>query len=352
MLARFSVAAAAAALLASTVLAGSSIVSNVVPRVDSKTGAILDVHDGNTIKIGDTFFWYGAGYGQCTEMSSGCASVQVGSCGFNLNHTVNLVTSTDMVNWTLVGAVLAPEDRPAGIMFSPWVALSAETGLYVLWYNVLPVVGGSGDFDAAFYAAAVSASPYGPFVTNSSHGSSNITGIAYNRLPDAPSVFVDSDGSAYVAFTHEDSHVNHVQALRRDLLGPLVPGGGNGTLSAQIGAGNNEGILMFKRGSTYYIMLGLCCCFCEGGTNVQAFSAPHPLGPYTDLGTFVGPADWQAQTGSVTFTGFDYVLYGDRWQSAPDRIKAHDFSYMAPLTFNDDGSLAKLSWQDNVTIRY
>ena len=28
------------------------------------------------------------------------------------------------------------------------------------------------------------------------------------------------------------------------------------------------------------------------------------------------------------------MLYGDRWQSAPDHIKAHDFSYMAPFVWN------------------
>ena len=28
------------------------------------------------------------------------------------------------------------------------------------------------------------------------------------------------------------------------------------------------------------------------------------------------------------------MLYGDRWQSAPDHIKAHDFSYVAPLVWS------------------
>jgi len=44
-----------------------SNVSNILPRRDSLTGAILDIHDGNTIRVGDTFFWYGAGYGECNE---------------------------------------------------------------------------------------------------------------------------------------------------------------------------------------------------------------------------------------------------------------------------------------------
>jgi hypothetical protein len=67
-------------------------VSNVVPRTDVN-GNIMDIHDGTTIRIGDTFFWYGAGYGNCTEMSSGCASIAVGACGFNLDHQVRFPLS-------------------------------------------------------------------------------------------------------------------------------------------------------------------------------------------------------------------------------------------------------------------
>lgn len=172
----------------------------------------------------------------------------MGACGFNLNHTVSLATSTDLVSWTLVGSVLPDANRPPGILFSPWVARSASTGLYVLWYNMLPTPGGQGDFDAAYYAVATSASPRGPFATVRV----NVTGLAFTRLPDAPAIFVDDDGAGYVAFTHEDTHINNVQALTPDLLGPL-PGGG---VSAQIGGPNNEGVLMFKRAGLYYVMFG------------------------------------------------------------------------------------------------
>jgi hypothetical protein len=50
----------------------------------------------------------------------------------------------------------------------------------------------------------------------------------------------------------------------------------------------------------------------------------------------------------------DYVLYGDRWQSAPDRIKGNDFSYLAPLVwsatrpFIGGGEFAKASDSDMV----
>jgi len=339
-----------AALLCSGATAAAapraSIVSNTAPRVDAATGDILDIHDGTTIRIGDVFYWFGASYGSCAEMSSGCASVELGACGFNANHTVSLATSTDLVSWSLVGVVLAVADRPAGILFSPWVARSAATGDYVLWFNILPVVNGAGVFDKAFYAVAASASPRGPFVTVNA----NVTGVAYSRLPDAPAIFVDDDGAGYIAFTHEDSHVNNVQQLAPDLLGPL-PGG---AASAQIGASNNEGVLMFKREGVYYVGFGPCCCFCASGTSASLWRAAAPLGPYTFAGELATAAVWRAQTGSVWFTGQDYVLYGDRWQSAPDRLKSHDFSYMAPITFGADGSVQPIAaaFQINVTIRY
>jgi hypothetical protein len=108
-------------------LRGSSTVSNVLPRVNASTGAILDIHDGTTLRVGDVFWWYGASYGGCTEQSSGCASIEVGACGFQLNHSVSAAYSVDLVTWTLVPDVLNTSARPEGILFSPWVAFSKAT---------------------------------------------------------------------------------------------------------------------------------------------------------------------------------------------------------------------------------
>jgi len=85
----------------------------------------------------------------------------------------------------------------------------------------------------------------------------------------------------------------------------------------------------------------------------MVFTATSPLGPYQQQqNMLVTASTWHGQTGSVGFTGVDYVLFGDRWQSAPDKIKGHDFSYWTPLTFNENGSIQSLSWQDNVQIQY
>jgi len=83
--------------------------------------------------------------------------------------------------------------------------------------------------------------------------------------------------------------------------------------------------------------------------------ASSALGPYSPAGSLVSSgAVWGAQTGAVWFTGADFVLFGDRWQSAPDHIKAHDFSYMAPLSFNSNGTVNVIAtaFQDTVTIAY
>jgi hypothetical protein len=131
-------------LLAAPAFAAQAQVSNVIPRRDSQTGEILDLHvrfsrrrngsggarrtvdplplirhpahpaplpnfqDGTTLRINNTFYWYGAGYGPCVECGgkNGCCSLAVGACGFQLNHTVNLATSTDLV--VRVGARARP----------------------------------------------------------------------------------------------------------------------------------------------------------------------------------------------------------------------------------------------------
>ena len=344
---------AAAVLLLAPLASGSAAravatVNNTAPKVDAATGAVLDIHDGNTVRVGATFYWFGASYGACTEPpgADGCGGAAVGSCGFGTNHTVSLATSADLVTWSLVGVVLPVESRPPGILFSPWVARSAATGLWVLWVNILPVKDGGFSFDAAYYATFTADSPAGPFAI----ANRNVTGLAYTELPDAASVFVDdADGAGYIAFTHEDSHINHVQELTPDLLGPK-PGG---RVSPQIGGTNNEGALMFKREGLYYVAFGQCCCFCGGGANVEVHVATSPTGAYNRTGDIMPSRAWSAQTGSVWFTGVDYVLQGDRWQSAPDRLKAHDFSYMSKVVFTPDGGVASVgAFEDEVEIAY
>lgn len=49
---------------------------------------------------------------------------------------------------------------------------------------------------------------------------------------------------------------------------------------------------------------------------------------------YVSQLDWRSTPN---------LLVGDRWQSAPDGIKAHDFSYWTPLSFLPNG-IADCPW--------
>jgi hypothetical protein len=110
---------------------------------------------------------------------------------------------------------------------------------------------------------------------------------------------------------------------------------------------------MFKRDGQYYAGFGVCCCFCGAGSNVQIFRASQPMGPYGNPVQVATAQDWYGQTGAVWFTGQDYVLFGDRWQSAPDHIKAHDFSFMAPLKWDAAGNPQSFAgFQNWVEISY
>jgi len=39
-------------------------------------------------------------------------------------------------------------------------------------------------------------------------------------------------------------------------------------------------------------------------------------------------------------------MQGNRWQSAPDGIKGHDFSYWGPFTFDLEGTPSTVTFQD------
>lgn len=46
--------------------------------------------------------------------------------------------------------------------------------------------------------------------------------------------------------------------------------------------------------------------------------------------------------------GFTYIYIGDRWGQSPDGIKGHEPQYYFPLSFNTDGSIAHITWNDTV----
>ena len=61
----------------------------------------MDIHDGNVLKVGDLYHWYGMGYTNCTLETGllpprNCPGIYLEfgkHCGFRTDHKVNLYTS-------------------------------------------------------------------------------------------------------------------------------------------------------------------------------------------------------------------------------------------------------------------
>ena len=130
----------------------------------------------------------------------------------------------------------------------------------------------------------------------------------------------------------------------------------------------NEAPALFKRKGKWYALISESCCYCSSGGKVHAYSATKPLGPYDYLGEIAaGPnpfppsvagktpiATSAQQTNVFPVKGADgelsFVWQGDRWQSAPDHLKSHDFTYWDTLSFTAAGAVERLTWRDWITV--
>ena len=133
----------------------------------------------------------------------------------------------------------------------------------------------------------------------------------------------------------------------------------------------SEGGGIFKHGGRWYVMAAVCCCFCHNGANAFVWvSDSGPLGPYAlQYGTVSGllgnVIPFNASSG-VYLTGAQQfsvaaiplfkggeplpVYVGQRFGSADDGLKCHDYQYLAPLTILPGGAVAEMGWIDAFTV--
>ena len=57
-----------------------------------------------------------------------------------------------------------------------------------------------------------------------------------------------------------------------------------------------------------------------------------------------------AQQRSVLWHGDTLVWQGQRWQSAPDRVKDHDYATWLPLEFDSAGNIQQMRWRDQFAL--
>jgi hypothetical protein len=75
-------------------------------------------------------------------------------------------------------------------------------------------------------------------------------------------------------------------------------------------------------------------------------------GPYAKQNTF--PSTSSQQTFIVSYPDGNgqpaFIYIGDRWQSAPDGIKGHDFTVFAPLSFDASGNVTSPGFLESFNI--
>jgi beta-xylosidase len=203
------------------------------------------------------------------------------------------------------------------------------------------------------------------------------------KRPGDGSLFVDDDGTAYYIYTDIDKgYALRVEQLTPDFLDST-------SKSSNIMAEGMEAPVLFRRRDIYYALCGPLCPDCPKGNEMQVFTSPSPLGPFSTKlalninrraedgttnvslpnGMFTNrpgnafptepvsgrwyTADSAANDPNIPVqetwvtklpAGEDsaYILIADRWGSAPDNVKAHDFQYWSPLQFTEDGQILPL----------
>eukprot|EP00054_Salpingoeca_dolichothecata_P005745 m.35987 g.35987 ORF g.35987 m.35987 type:complete len:380 (-) comp15880_c0_seq1:27-1166(-) len=354
-------------LLVYCAVVGAVTISNTKLRRDVNN-RLMDIHDGGLFQIGSTYYYYGMGYQNCTEeMSSfppdGCPGMYKPfgkSCGFLLDHAVNLYSSPDLQSWTFIANVFPPSVRPPGIYYRPKIIYNNQTQEYVLWINFLPeAVIPLESVPNATYVVAASKALAGPFHVVTRRASMAFSGGGdFALLVD---YWSEATPVAYIAYdAWENLHRVTIEKLTPNYYDSL----GANVTTGPISSIGNEAPILFHRNGWFYLMFGALCCFCQEGSDSFVWTAKHPLGPWTDAHLNVniraknGTPTIQAQenfvfevwTSNSSVVGNNHTIHhkakaasktktfvymGDRWHSAPDNLKSHDLQYWEPLVFDD-----------------
>ena len=128
-------AAAAAVAAPSAAQTGSVTVSNVVPRRD-QLGDIVNSHEGNIFHFANVssvdgpYWWIGVAYPPCVGACAACNASQ--TCCTTANNTITLLSSPDLVAWTLQSSNLLPEAVLGHVNYLPSLAFLAASQQYAL----------------------------------------------------------------------------------------------------------------------------------------------------------------------------------------------------------------------------
>ena len=225
-------------------------IDNETPR-RTVDGKIIDAHDGRVIQFGERYYWYGTSYGNTSGFTTA-------------NHYV-CYSSDDLTSWTYEGKLLP--DQAEGVYYRPHVIYHAPSRKFVLWYNWYPKL-----WEGQF-GVATSDTPTGPFRVENPDVQMKHSEIGLGDF----GLFVDDDGTAYLAYNTIQDHQVSIEKLSPDYLSSTMENGG--FLAKHCEAGS-----MFKRNGMYYLLTDYTCCFCGEGSGARVYISEDPLRGYEQRG--------------------------------------------------------------------
>jgi hypothetical protein len=290
--------------------AGGQIIQNDVFWKDTD-GNPMYVQRGGTLKLGDTWYMYGALYGSATSYYNQWTGSKATSPG----GSAACYSSKDLVNWKFEGSVF----KYSGWFCGPNVAYNKNTKKYVL-------IAQAGN-DVVF---ATADSPTGPFIQ---HHVETPEPMVNGGTGDA-TTFIDDDGTPYISCSSKSgrSHVYVIPIRASDYLAC------ERTVEIFSGAGR-EGNCMFNYKGRYY----------AASSDLHGWNTSHTY--YISSDKVLGPygkekimTNTELDYSHVTQAGFfitvngtvdTTVIYcGDRWSN--NAGNGIGYNQWCPLTIDGD----------------
>ncbi|KAJ0301245.1 hypothetical protein COL5a_007620 [Colletotrichum fioriniae] len=248
----------------------------------TNTGRHIQAHGAGVTKVGSTYYLIGE------DKTEGSAF-----------QNINCYSSTNLVEWTYVGALLsrttaAGDLGPSRVVERPKVIYNSATKKYVMYMHI-----DSSNYGEAKVGVATSDTVCGKYTYLSSW---QPLGFQSRDI----GLYQDDDGSAYL-LTEDRPNGLRIDALSSDYL--------NVTRNVYLWSENIEAPAIWKKNG-YYFMFGSRLTGWDPNDNVYSY-ATSLAGPWSSWATFatVGSKTYTSQTTYILPLGDTAIYMGDRWVS-------------------------------------
>ncbi|KAF2456989.1 glycosyl hydrolase family 43 protein [Lineolata rhizophorae] len=282
----------------------------------NNTGTHIQAHGGGITVADGRYYWVGE------DKTNGSAF-----------QNINCYSSTDLVQWTFVGALLSRQGSgdlgPERVVERPKVVWNQNSGQYVLFLHI-----DSSNYGEAKVGIATSSEVCGQYEYR---GSFRPLGYQSRDM----GVFVDEDGSGYL-LTEDRENGLRIDALSADFL--------NVTFPTYVFSESIESPALVKHQGVYFIF-GSHLTGWDTNDNVYA-TATSLSGLWSSWTNFAdkGSNTYNSQTSFIlplranTNGGGTEALYmGDRW--VPDNLMRSTYIWL-PLSLDADSRTARLTNTD------